>query len=189
MFFGLLRRSNALKPAGVAFDSMRHLARRDVIFSQQGALVTIKWSKTDQFSSRPRVLPFPRIKGHPLCPTQALFNFISRSQGAPPDGPLFVTGRGGQAAPLSPTAFSSTFVKALSRAGMSTVGISSHSCRRGGAVFLWNSAGMDEGRIRALGDWASSAYTAYVISDKSGLSETMQAMATALPTRPSLPAH
>ena len=182
MFFGLLRRSNVLPPSGGAFDPLRHLRRSDVSFASGGARLLFRWSKTDQFGSRPRVVPYPRIRGHPLCPTQALFQALRLTPAAPPDGPLFVTRSAPQAPALSPAMFSKVFLSALRRSSADTTGLASHSFRRGGAVFLWSSAGLDEGRIRELGDWASSAYTAYVISDVSGLARTTAAMADALPS-------
>ena len=183
MFFGLLRRSNVLPPSAKLFDPQCHLRRRDISVTLQGARVTIRWSKTDQFRTRKRVLPYPRIRGHLLCPTQAVFNALRLTPNAPPDGPAFPAGPAPGAPPISPSGFTSIVLTALRRAGIDTTGLGSHSFRRGGATFLWSVVGVDEGRIRDLGDWASTAYTVYAISDESSLRKTTEAMAAALPRR------
>ena len=181
MFFGLLRRSNVIPPSGALFDPQCHLKRDDLSLTPGGVRVTIRWSKTDQFRTRKRVIPYPRIKGHPLCPTQAVFNAFRLTPTAPPDGPAFPSGPAKGAPPISPTGFTSLVMAALRRAGVNTAGLGSHSFRRGGASFLWSVVGVDEGRIRELGDWASTAYTVYAVSDESGLKKTTGAMAAALP--------
>ena len=180
MFFGMLRKSNVLPNSARDFDPARHLRRSDIIYTPGGALITIRWSKTNQFRRRWRVLPIPRIKGHPICPTQALFHALHLTQGAPLDGPAFTIGPGLRAPPLTPGLFVSTVKAALTAAGLTSQDFASHSFRRGAACFLW-SLSVPEGLIRELGDWKSNAYTAYVISDTSGLAKATSAMAAGLP--------
>ena len=151
MFFGLLRRSNVLPPSGGVFDPLRHLRRSDVSFTSDGARLLFRWSKTDHFGSRPRVIPYPRIRGHPLCPTQALFHALRLTPAALPDGPLFVTRSAPQAPALSPAMFSKVFLSALRRSSADTTGLASHSFRRGGAVFLWSSAVWTRGESGSWG--------------------------------------
>ena len=186
MFFGLLRRSNVLPPSLRGFDQLRHLRRRDLELTPTGVKVTIRWSKTDQFRSRRRVIPLPRIKDHPLCPTQAIFNALRLTPAAPPEGPAFLVGLGPLAPPLTPTVFGSFISKGLSQAGLDPKNFGSHSFRRGGAAFLWSSAGVDESRIKMLGDWASAAYRIYTIADQAALGQATGAMAAVLPPPSSL---
>ena len=69
---------------------------------------------------------------------------------------------------------------------------SSHASSRGGelvssgrlSVLLKGGYGVSEwwfNAVSATGDWASTAYTVYAVSDESGLKKTTGAMAAALP--------
>lgn len=174
MFFGLLRRSNVLCTSK-DFNKKFHLRRKDINFNEKGLLLTIRWSKTDQFRTKVRVIPYPRMRGHELCPTTAVFHALQLTREADPDGPAFPG--------LTPRVFSKTVLSALRLAGVETEGLGSHSFRRGGATFLWSTAGVPESKIRALGDWASSAYVLYMISTEEALRETTEAMATAIRNR------
>lgn len=171
LFFGLLRRSNVLcMPKD--FDANFHLRRRDLLLSQRGVLVTIRWSKTDQFRNRKRVIPYPRMIGHSLCPTSAVFKALTLTPNACPDGPAFPG--------LSPTVFTKTVLAALREGGQEVSGLGSHSFRRGGATFLWSVAGVPENKIRALGDWSSAAYLLYMISTQEALGATTSALGDAI---------
>lgn len=171
LFFGLLRRSNVLCfPRD--FDPRAHLRRCDLELGIRGLLVTIHWSKTDQFRTKHRRIPYPRMRGHPLCPTSAVFNALQLTPRAEPEGPAFPG--------LTPRGFFQTVSRALQRAGLETAGLGSHSFRRGGATFLWSVAGVPESKIRALGDWSSAAYLLYTISTQEALGATTSAMAEAL---------
>ena len=68
MFFGMLRKSNVLPPILTEYDKDRHLSRLDMRLGPTALEITIRWSKTIQFQERTRILPLPRIAGHPLCP-------------------------------------------------------------------------------------------------------------------------
>lgn len=171
MFFGLLRRSNVLCTKD-NFNPELHLRRSNLAFNEKGLTVLIPWSKTDQFRNRKRFLPYPRMKDHPLCPTSAVFNALNRSPSANPNGPAFPG--------ISPQGFTKVILGALRTAGVKTEGLGSHSFRRGGATFLWSTAGVHESQIRALGDWASTAYVLYTISTEEALRKTTSALAEAI---------
>lgn len=171
MFFGLLRRSNVLCSAK-DFNDKIHLRRRDLCFSEKGLLVAIRWSKTDQFRTKLRTIPFPRLQGHSLCPTSAAFNALLLTPGVDPDGPAFPG--------ISPQVFSKTVLTSLRAGGQEVSGLGSHSFRRGGATFLWSVAGVPESKIRALGDWSSAAYLLYMISTQEALGATTAALGEAL---------
>lgn len=173
MFFGLLRRSNVLC-AKNSFNPDLHLRRSDIVWGEKGLSLVIRWSKTDQFRNRKRIIPYPRMKQHQLCPTAAVFNALSLSDSATQDGPAFPG--------LTPRSFTATVLSALREAGFRTDGLGSHSFRRGGASFLWSVAGVHESQIRALGDWASTAYVLYTISSQEALRKTTSAMAEAIIT-------
>lgn len=185
MFYGLLRRSNVIPAGANTFDQALHLRRQDVVFTRNGVIITVRWSKTNQYRSRVREIPLPRIAGHPLCPAQAAFHAVRITPAAPPGGPMFIDPRPGQPlTPLTADIFWQTIRGALAAAGVNTSSYGSHSFRRGGSCWLFN-IGMPEGRIRELGDWRSNAYVRYVTADTDSLAATTKAMAAALPP----PAH
>lgn len=171
MFFGLLRRSNVLC-SDAGFDPALHLRRSDFSFGEKGVSLVIRWSKTDQFRTRKRIIPYPRMRGHPLCPTAAVFNAVNLTRSAALGGPAFPE--------ISPRKFTKVILSALEAGGFNSEGLGSHSFRRGGASFLWSNAGVHESKIRALGDWASSAYVLYTISSQEALRQTTTAMAEAI---------
>ena len=45
-FFSFLRLSNILPHSAARFDSGRHLCRADIVFSDKGAVIIVKWLKT-----------------------------------------------------------------------------------------------------------------------------------------------
>ena len=180
MFYGLFRRSSILACAGVQFQPHLHLCRKDIVFTQEGLKLVVKWSKTDQFRERRRIVPFPRMKGHALCPTQAVYHAFKLTPKAPVSGPAFVVDNGPSFTPLRPEKFSNMLLSGLSKAGFDTSSLGSHSLRRGGATLLWNDTDVGEAKIKALGDWASSISTLYTISDTKALAATTSAMAAAV---------
>ena len=79
-FFSLLRQSN-LVPVGLDFEhvtnSSHFLHCRDVTFIEEGALLSVKSSKTIQFHERHLYVVVPAISGSVLCPVLALQLFMS----------------------------------------------------------------------------------------------------------------
>ena len=76
MFYGLLRKSNVFSPPGGHTPDI-HLSRKDLIFNESGLTLVIRWSKTNQFRSTIHRAALPRVRGHPLCPTRAMYQLIS----------------------------------------------------------------------------------------------------------------
>jgi hypothetical protein len=71
-FFSFFRKSNLLVPSAGDFDPSRHLCRSDFTFNPEGAILTIRWSKTIQFKERVvLVVPIPRIPNSVFCRSQA----------------------------------------------------------------------------------------------------------------------
>ena len=188
MFYGLLRRSNVIPTTATTFNPQLHFRRKDATFSPAGVDIHIRWSKTNQYRSEQRHIPFPRVKQHPLCPTQALYHAFSLTPEAPTEGPALVTGAqgGGRGItstahpPLTAPTFWAVVKQALITSGTDHAEYGTHSFRRGGSCLLFNT-GTPVSTIRELGGWVSNAYTAYIIADTSGLARTTAAMAAALP--------
>ena len=62
-FFSFLRLSNLVPHTLKSFDVSRHLARGDVIFSHDMAIIIVKWSKTLQYRDRVARIHIPVLPG------------------------------------------------------------------------------------------------------------------------------
>ena len=71
-FFSFLRISNILPHSIKAFDATRQLARGDIILTDQGANVIVKWSKTIQNRTDIHTIPIPILGDSVLCPYKAV---------------------------------------------------------------------------------------------------------------------
>ena len=54
------------------FDPSCHLTRGDIIFSDNEAIVLVKWSKTIQSRDKVARVVIPKLPGSKLCPVTAL---------------------------------------------------------------------------------------------------------------------
>ncbi len=161
MFYGLLRRSNVLVTGSRSFDPAKHLRRRDVTFHPWGALISIRWSKTLQFKDRALSITLPRLKNHPLCPVQALYNTFEQTSTAPLDGPALMIHSKHGLVPLTVNCFAARIHSCLQLGGLDPSPFGTHSFRRGGATFAYQ-VGLSAQDIRLLGDWKSDCYLQYI---------------------------
>ena len=69
-YFSLLRLFNVLPHSVKTFDNTRQLTRGDVIFTQQGAVLTVKWSKTIQDRKSFATVSLPYLSWALLCSAQ-----------------------------------------------------------------------------------------------------------------------
>ena len=178
MFFSLLRKSNVLPLTTSSFNPLLHLRRQDIQLSSKGIHLVIRWSKTNQFRSRTLEIPLPRLQGHALCPSQAVFMALQHSSGAPLDGPALVYRQQNKWIPLTSSKFLQNFKAAL-RGSYKVSEIGGHSFRRGGATWAYQS-GVPVDVIRQLGDWRSNVYTIYTLPNTGMLSSATTRMAHAL---------
>lgn len=157
-FFGFLRPNNFLIKG--AFNPELNLRRMDVSLHKWGMLVELKVTKTMQFRSKPIIILLPRLRGHPLCPFDALSSVLALP-GEPHD-PLFR---------LSDNSclFYATFIKSLKHVlqfiGCDPSSYAGHSFRRGAATWASNS-GLSDAEIKMLGYWSSDCFQRYVDSDR-----------------------
>ena len=179
MFYGLLRISNVLPASIRKFNPKLHLRRRDITFTATGVLITIRWSKTNQFRTRVFNLPLPRLQGHKLCPAQAIFHAFRLSAGAPLEGPPFVTRLGDSFQPLTTASFIQQVKSALGQI-CDPKDYAGHSFRRGGACWAYAN-GVSVDLIRQLGDWKSNSYTRYILCDQPMVSQALTLMTNSLP--------
>ena len=125
---------------------------------------SVRVTKTIQFAERTLVIPLPRVPGNVLCPSQALTLYLQWATLPRPLGesplPLCVTSPSGK--PLTALAFASRVRDLTHLTGNTGSALGGHSFRRGGACLAYQ-LGIPVDTIRSLGNWASNAYTAYVM--------------------------
>ena len=178
MFFTLLRRSNLLTTKST-FDPTKHLRRKDIVFNAEGATITIRWSKTNQFKSGDVVFPIPRLKDHHLCPVKWAM-WATSIVPSSPNGPCFLIDTD---TPLTPDKFVHLTKTFLSDIVSDPSDLGAHSFRRGGATFCYqhsNSIAI----TKALGLWKSDCYQDYVLPSAPILAQATKVIGDALSAMP-----
>ena len=84
-FFSFLRLSNMVPHSFTSFDLSRHLARGDIIFSHDMAVVLVKWSQTIQSRDKIALIHIPVLPGSRLCPVAALKRMLAIVPGSEDD--------------------------------------------------------------------------------------------------------
>ena len=157
-FFGFLRAGEFTVPSAKEYDPAVHLNLADVAIDSHTApsviRLRIKQSKTDPF--RQGVDVFLGASNSPICPVQAMIQFIAVRDAAP--GPLFKFEGG---SPLTRSSLISHTQSALSQAGIPPGQFTGHSYRIGAATTAAK-AGIEDSLIQILGRWKSAAYLAYI---------------------------
>ena len=100
VFLSFLRLSNILPHSVPTFDHTRQLARADYVFTADGAVLIIKWSKTLQNRKDIVTIPIPLLGDTPLCPIAAL-NRMIRLYPVSDNEPLFGVPRAQGLVPLT----------------------------------------------------------------------------------------
>ena len=159
-FFLMLRKSNLVPTSVRTFDLDKHLSRGNILIVDDGLLVNITWSKTNQFGARLLQVPIPSIPGSVLCPVSAYKRLV---QLVPADSslPAFTYKVRPKLMTVTQYQFVNVLRSYLNKAGYHAESFSGHSFRRGGASFAFAS-GVPGELIKAHGDWASDAYLTYI---------------------------
>ena len=130
---------------------------KHVVFQSDGSItLTLPASKTDQ-SHVGVEIHLAHSPCSPLCPVMALRTLFNRYP-APVDAPLFIRPFG---QPFDRSFFILTMHHLLLDAGISTVGYSGHSLRKGAAVTA-DRNGISRHDIKLLGRWKSDAVDVYI---------------------------
>ena len=158
LFFSFLRLSNVLPHSVNTFDNTRQLARGDVIFTKDGALILIKWSKTIQDRKNFVTIAIPDLGASSLCPIKAL-KLMVHVFPAHENSPLFVL----------PRHTARKHLKDMSRALGFPSSITFHDFRRAGASWAFHQ-GVPIEHIRNHGTWKSDAIWSYLSSAVSSTS-------------------
>ena len=180
-FFGFLRKSNLLSPSVSGFNPSKHLTRQDFVFFDWGVMLQIKWAKTIQFGERVLESPLPRLRGHPLCPVEALLRTFLISRGVPPNAPAFCFLEGHTLHHLTPAKFIHLLKSKLAFLGYNPQDYSGHSFRRGAATWALQN-GLPGETIKILGDWRSTAYLAYLSLDYNAKFQSITKFSKSLPS-------
>ena len=73
-FFTFARKSNIVPSSHQKFDAKKNLTRGDILITPVGLLVSMHWSKTNQFKKKVVHIPLAPVKGSVLCPVNAYFS-------------------------------------------------------------------------------------------------------------------
>ena len=158
-FYLLARKSNLVPDSVCKFDVTKQLTRGDVVVLNDSLLVTLKWSKTNQVG-RKEVFPLLRNDDSLLCPVRAYTQMLRWFPGEG-DSPVFLARRYGVVNSITYRQYQEKIKACVSAIGLDPAEYSSHSFRRGGATYAFQS-GVTAELIKKLGDWRSDAYLEYI---------------------------
>ena len=156
----MARKSNLVPDSIKKFDESKHLCRKDVIVSDNLLLVSLKWSKTNQFGERQHFVPLLAMPQSVLCPMKAFKRHVSLVPHHP-KGALFCRVMNGKSVPITYKWFQDRLKSLVASTGRQPEAYSSHSLRRGGATFA-AAAGVPRHVIQQVGDWKSDAVDQYL---------------------------
>ena len=183
-FYGLFRKSNVcqMPPAVLAqraacsiTNSAEKAAirRGNVSYDLQTKCYTVAvtHSKTNQHGDRVlKQILAPCAKDGltgALCPVDAMSRYLHHTISRPKDEPLFgyLTPAGNWHI-MDYDEFTKIFKAKLIMIGIDPAAYAGHSFRRGGATFGFAYAGLTTIQIKAMGDWTSSAFLLYCITQE-----------------------
>ena len=159
-FFMMSRKSNLVPTSVSKFDKNKQLCRGDIVIKHDILVILIKWSKTIQFGQRMLRIPISSIPGNILCPVTAYKNMI-RCVPARSNSPAFCKFILGKLVPITYLEFQNKLRSLINLTGRDAFCYSTHSFRRGGASFAFESNVSSE-LIQLHGDWRSDAYKTYL---------------------------
>ena len=162
-FYLFARKSNMVCPSTLSFNHQKHLQRKDIAVCQFGLLVSLKWSKTNQFAQRCLRVPVVSVPGSPLCPVKAFIHMCTLVPSLP-TAPAFQYPTPKGIVPVTHSVFTTKLRSFLSQVGYNPAVYSGHSFRRGGATWAFRS-GVPGELIQLHGDWRSDAYKIYLECD------------------------
>ena len=158
-FFAMARKSNIMYTASSTAVN-RPILRKDCQLTSNGLILSFRWSKTNQNSSRIHKVPLVPIPNSPLCPVTSFSN-MKKLVPASAESPAFVLKSGEKLLPMVYHKYQKFLRLKLKQIGLPYKDYSSHSFRRGGATYAFQCAVPGE-LIQQHGDWASAAYLSYL---------------------------
>ena len=159
-FYIFGRKSNMVPPSKAAFDPSKHLQRKDILMSDAGLIVVIKWTKSLQLFTKKLTIPLAAVPGSPLCPVSAFKLMVSLIR-AKPSAPAFVYPCKKQLVSLTYSDYTNFLMYTLQKVRVNPRAYSAHSFRRGGASWAFR-CGVPADLIQSHGTWRSEAYKQYL---------------------------
>ena len=156
-FYLFARKSNLVPTTKQDLQSKKFLLRKNVSVHESFLLVTMNWSKTNQYGERILQTPLVPIPGSILCPVSA-YNTMCSKVKAKSNDPLFSLPNGKC---ITYSKFQARLRELISKLSLDPSLYSSHSFRRSGATFAFQS-GVSSELIQLHGDWKSDAYKRYL---------------------------
>lgn len=157
-FYLLLRKSNLVPKNQNSFDKKKQLSRKNVHVTKKYVKVVITWSKTIQFNQKKLSLKMYKIPKSRLCPVLA-FNNMFAAVRIQQNDPCFLCKNG---KPLSYHMLKYYLKKFLKQAKVKKYFLySGHSMRRGGLDWGYR-LGLSKSYLKALGNWKSNCFEAYL---------------------------
>ena len=124
--------------------------------------VPLKHSKTCQFREACPHLPLPALPGNStLCPVTAVVRLLSLCPSLPPTAPLFCYPTPDGLVLLTQPMMELSLRTHIAGAGLQSANYGTHSLRRGGASWAFQS-GMPAELIKVLVGWESNCYQIYL---------------------------
>ena len=163
-FFSFMRLSNLLPHSVNSFDHTSQLAKGDVIFGHQGAVLVVTWSKTVQNRKDFATIPLPDLQGVPLCPVTAL-KVLFQASPRGPNSPVFMIPRQKQWVPLTDSV-ARKHLKDICKALGLHKSLTFHNFRRAGASWAFHH-GVPLENIMKHGTWKSDSVWTYLSSSVS----------------------
>ena len=159
--FGFLRISNCVPRSGRSFDLFRQLARGDIILTQPGLQIVVKWTKTIQNCNTFRTIPIGTIPGSPLCPIAAYLAYTSRFPARDNHPMFYYHGDSGKVVIATEMHVRTALATVLRALQLDPKQYGFHTFRRSGATLAYN-MGVPVQDIQQHGTWVSSAVWAYI---------------------------
>ena len=154
-----------------SFDLTRHLARGDIIFSHDMAIVLVKWSKTIQSRDKIARIQIPVLPGSKLCPVAALKCMLAMVPGSR-DDPLFSICRQGHWLPLTDSIVRKHLKRVSCILSWQHLHITFHTFRRSGASWAFQH-GVPMDAIKQQGTWKSDCVWRYIHTHNNKLSDPL----------------
>ena len=159
-FFSFLRLSNIVPHSFKQFDGSRHLARGDIIFSHDMAIILVKWSKTLQAREKITRIHIPVLPDSRLCSVTALKQMLASVPGSQND-PLFSICRQGCWLPLTDSIVRKHLTRIIRMLGWEHKHITFHTFRKSGASWAFQN-GVPIEAIKKQGTWKSDCVWRYI---------------------------
>ena len=163
MYHAALRQSEVLPPSIGRWEHTKHPTRGDVLFTDNGLNMRVKWAKNMQGYRDSKSVQLAATQDSRFCVVQTLQQHIREAPTQNSKQPLIVFP--GSTRPIPITFARSTWITATKAAKVNNKGYTMHSVRRAAATEA-HRAGCQELDIQAYGGWSSNAHRRYIKSTR-----------------------